>query len=613
MSFPPTRLRVTAERAPSRLPFPMSTHNYPGRGLSLSQLTFALNEELKRVAYSPLYVAKRHFRLIEEQRVDHLCSFTFDSISQIDRDASTALATIREWRNSFIPINRIPTDILSLIPTHLPTQKDRFHAASVCRHWRGILLKHGALWSQLFLGKGEECVSTLLERAKGSALDIITDRNAPDGIITLISPRAQQIAYLEFVGNYWRDILAFSELNSGQLPLLRTLKITSYEDFGSDGQRIVKIPPSLRLFEGSINLQRFELESWRLSSLTNFVFPNLTTFKLLPSPTEDFNVSYLFNFLKASPLLQTVEMDITAKIDLSNIPQEIVIVLPNVKIFSLHVPDDTLPQVFDFASHMSCPCAQSISLAHETYDDDMNTALEVFPSPVVWDTIVRQYTASPVEEVTLEIKRCEGEETICSLTFCCSDAIVVKLGFTIHETGSNEDDLNMSLPEMGWEIFSQALTTIQNHPLLSHVKRFHIKEKADMPDTYQLPWVANKFRKLFRSLGPLDEFTIGGCDLHIFLVEFLDLNNPALNHSAQPIIFPQVKEFKVLYLSSRVKEEECMETIVDLAESQHALGVPFERVKVRMVGLHPQIAEELGRWVAVVDCDVWGIGEGEDL
>ena len=36
----------------------MDTHTYPGRGLSLSQLVFALNEELKRVAYSPMYVAE---------------------------------------------------------------------------------------------------------------------------------------------------------------------------------------------------------------------------------------------------------------------------------------------------------------------------------------------------------------------------------------------------------------------------------------------------------------------------------------------------------------------------------------------------------------------------
>ena len=35
----------------------MNTHAYPGKDLSLSQLVFALNEELKRVAHSPSYVA----------------------------------------------------------------------------------------------------------------------------------------------------------------------------------------------------------------------------------------------------------------------------------------------------------------------------------------------------------------------------------------------------------------------------------------------------------------------------------------------------------------------------------------------------------------------------
>jgi len=44
-------------------PSPMDTCTYPGKGLSLSQLVFALNEELKHAAYSPLYVAKDHYGL----------------------------------------------------------------------------------------------------------------------------------------------------------------------------------------------------------------------------------------------------------------------------------------------------------------------------------------------------------------------------------------------------------------------------------------------------------------------------------------------------------------------------------------------------------------------
>lgn len=77
--------------------------------------------------------------------------FTFDVVSQLEQDISTALAIIREWRNSFVPINRIPMEVLSLIPTHLSHEKDLFHATSVCRHWRRTFVQHAVLWSQLDL------------------------------------------------------------------------------------------------------------------------------------------------------------------------------------------------------------------------------------------------------------------------------------------------------------------------------------------------------------------------------------------------------------------------------------------------------------------------------
>ena len=48
-----------------------------------------------------------------------------------------------------------------------------------------------------------------------------------------------------------------------------------------------------------------------------------------------------------------------------------------------------------------------------------------------------------------------------------------------------------------------------------------------------------------------------------------------------------------------------METIVELAKLQHALGIPFERVTVRAVGYLPQVPGNLGPWVGAVDCDVW--------
>ena len=38
-------------QAPTSITPQMAIHAYPGQGLSLSQLVFALNEELKRLAY----------------------------------------------------------------------------------------------------------------------------------------------------------------------------------------------------------------------------------------------------------------------------------------------------------------------------------------------------------------------------------------------------------------------------------------------------------------------------------------------------------------------------------------------------------------------------------
>ena len=52
----------TWPRPPSLQPlsFLMDTRDYPGQDLSLSQLIFALNEEVKRVAFSPSYVWYDH-------------------------------------------------------------------------------------------------------------------------------------------------------------------------------------------------------------------------------------------------------------------------------------------------------------------------------------------------------------------------------------------------------------------------------------------------------------------------------------------------------------------------------------------------------------------------
>ena len=112
---------------------------------------------------------------------------------------------------------------------------------------------------------GEAYTKTLLERAKGSPLDIIIDRrDAPLETITVIHPHAQQIRHLEFAENPWADIIKFSEANSEPLPLLRTLKITPMGSYGLPSQ---PNPPSVPFFGNAVNLENFAFHSMMSQSL----------------------------------------------------------------------------------------------------------------------------------------------------------------------------------------------------------------------------------------------------------------------------------------------------------------------------------------------------------
>jgi hypothetical protein len=561
------------------------TQTYPGQGLSISQLVFALNEELKRVAYSTSYVAKDR-QYPGERSTDSSCSVTLDQVSRLDQDTSSALATIREWRNSFAYINRIPLDILSLIPTHLPPQ-DRLRVSFVCRHWRRTFLQRAEIWSQLSLLNGEVYLKTLLERAKGSALDIIVDRGVPVRTMALLSPHTKRIKRLAFECNEWTDIQRFSEVNSGPLPLLHTLTInTTMED---DLHGFDMTPPSPPLLSNAVNLKAISLYSHSEWSpfLSHFVFPNLTSLDLIAEPFDEFRASQLLDFLAASPMLRTVHIKITSDISLEGVPQERVVVLPNVEDLDLVVNDGG--PGFKIVAHVSCPSARRTSLMHRTYVDDPSPE-EIFPHSVLWKKIVQQHTKSPVEEVTLEIKT--GDDVIaCRLGFRSTDEAVIELCFQV----ANEDEDKCVLPaiDMHSEVFSQATRTIRNHPQLANVKHLHICHSFRSVCSTDICHVADEVGRLFKSVGPLDELNIYHCDLRPYLHSFL-----SGNATEEPVVFPPIKELTISH-PVYPDEKECT-AIVELAKSQHALGMPFERVVVHEEGAFVGVGERLRPWVGSV-------------
>ncbi|KAF9783846.1 hypothetical protein BJ322DRAFT_882676 [Thelephora terrestris] len=540
----------------------MDARPYPGSGLSLSQLVFALNEELKRTAYSP--------------------HFTFDQVSQLDQDTSTALMTIREWRNSFVPINCVPWDILSLIPTHLISQEDRFRASFVCRHWRRCLLQRAELWSQFSLSKGEVYLKTLLERTKASAINVIVDRMDPVSTAILLPSHTKQIKCLDILPNDWEDIQRFSEAFSGPLPLLHTLTISTTEE-QSPGDTNMMAPPSTPLFTNAVNLRAFRFSSkseWS-PSFSQFFFPNLVSFDLSAAPWDEFHALQLLDFLQASPMLRRVHMDIVAHISLKGIPQGRVVLLPNVEEFTLIVNDGR--PGYRLAAHLSCPSSRYTSLVYKS-EVEAVTPGEIFPASDSWNAIVRQYTRSLVEEVRLEIK----PSITCKLVFRSLDAAVVELSFEV---------LDRSPVDIHDEVFKQATMAIRSHPQLANVKRLHICHSFPSVSPTNVSHIAGSAERFFQHVGPLDELTIHRCDLRPYLHSFLSLSEGCVE---EPVVFPPIKELTVSHPLCR-SDQQCVAAIVGLAKSHHAREIPFERVVICGETMPVGMEERLRPWVGSVE------------
>ena len=437
-------------------------------------------------------------------------------------------------------------------------------------------------------------MNTLLDRTQGSALDIEIGPNAPLSTIARLSHHARRIKHLDFPKNLWSQILMFSQVDSGSLPLLRTLSmhvITS-----KFGQLNLLDIPSPSLFSSAVNLKEFTLNTQQAGLLKHFVFPNLTTLKLSAPKMDELNTSHLFNFLKASPTLRTVNLTIDGGMMLGSIPKDMVLVLPNVETFSVFLSNNDL-QAYGPVVHISCPRAKCTSISQEIFDKDMVPVLEIFPDSVSLAAIAQQYTTSPVEEVTLEIEDDMSIEFVYSLTFRSSDATVIELSSGVAITVSEGEDFGLSWDVIHLEIFSQACRTIRSHPLLSHIKRLHFEDKTGTLGAHCVIPMAEVVRDLFRSLGPLEELTIRGFDLQIFLSPFLDL--PEFQQFQR--IFPPVKE---LTISEKwmVDKQRCADAIVELAKSQYDIGKRFERITIHASEVPTALAERLRQWVNVADC-----------
>ena len=214
---------------------------------------------------------------------------------------------IRSFRNAVAPINKIPPEILTLIPDFW-RRKDDSHLIAlthVCRTWREIFTSRSSLWTR-FGCENADKIRVYLERSKSSPIHLRVFRGQPllpnDPFLEIDPPAISRLKSIEVHG--WLDpVQEIIPRLSHPAPLLESLTIKA-----DRSPRLGRIPVVTNtLFDGDLSslrelcLHRVHTElPWR-----NLV--NLTSFTLAFLPPGS-STTQLLDFFESAPRLRQVEL-----------------------------------------------------------------------------------------------------------------------------------------------------------------------------------------------------------------------------------------------------------------------------------------------------------------
>ena len=261
-------------------------------------------------------------------------SFQVDALEQ---DVSEILSIVQSLKNSLAPINRIPPEILSLIPDYFPDYGQASIALThVCRSWREIFISCSSLWTYLDL-KNIDKTRTFIQRSKSSPLSVyassLYDDTYLEDALSLVIPHIPRLESFIFYSDSIPTTLSDFHYHA---PLLENLKIhiSSPHAQPLDIPLLNGDPLSLRTLTLAGDIIR--LPQKRMSSLREF--------SLFCTPGA-VTITQILDFLESSPLLHTI--DFTNSIPgSSDAPSERIVHLPHLE--TLTISSDVVHYIFNY-------------------------------------------------------------------------------------------------------------------------------------------------------------------------------------------------------------------------------------------------------------------------
>ena len=240
--------------------------------------------------------------------------------------------SLRQLKNSLASINRLPPEILALIPTFRESEKDLISATAVCKYWRRTLISAPILWNNIVCSEqaSRDAVGRLVrmyfERSGSVPVNVQMHARAS----RLLSPYTGRISQLTIFLENRSDLDEIAEHLSKSAPLIETvaIRVSHWHERG------LVLPPGF--FEAFLSSARtltlrgaiLSPGPCRLSKLTRF------TLKMCLANVTS---TILLDTLDQMPLLQLFDAHLKCANEQDPVPGDRVVTLPHLEVLTVTI------------------------------------------------------------------------------------------------------------------------------------------------------------------------------------------------------------------------------------------------------------------------------------
>ena len=228
-------------------------------------------------------------------------------VDTLEQVAFEVLHLIRSLKNRLAPINRIPPEVLTLIPDFWDTRdrdQDVIALSHVCRAWREAFTSYSSLWTDLDCVDAEK-TRVYLKRSGSSPINLwidVEDGPLPHGPLLQLLPHVVGRLKSLSIKVTPDDLQDITTHLSRPAPLLEHLLIDGGCEYETGRNPVL----TTTLFDGDLSSLRFlHLQSVRTKLLWRNM-ANLTSFTLAHLLPADVSLRQLLDFFESAPRLRDI-------------------------------------------------------------------------------------------------------------------------------------------------------------------------------------------------------------------------------------------------------------------------------------------------------------------